>query len=141
VTDRRRALPSVDRLLRDPEVAGLLEQLPRGVVLEAVRESLAAARTRRAGAPESWGAEIRERLAARSRPSLRPVCNATGVVLHTNLGRAPLAPSAIAAVAAARDRVRRAVMTLISFRHHVAGAVPADRAPDSNRPARGRRKR
>jgi L-seryl-tRNA(Ser) seleniumtransferase len=100
VTDRRRALPSVDRLLRDPEVAGLLEQLPRGVVLEAVRESLAAARTRRAGAPESWGAEIRERLAARSRPSLRPVCNATGVVLHTNLGRAPLAPSAIAAVAA-----------------------------------------
>jgi len=100
VSDRRRALPSVDRLLRDPEVAELLEQLPRAVVVEAVRESLAAARTRRAGAPESWSAEIRERLAARGRPSLRPVLNATGVVLHTNLGRAPLAPSAIAAVAA-----------------------------------------
>jgi L-seryl-tRNA(Ser) seleniumtransferase len=90
----------VDRLLRDPEVAHLLERLPRAVVVDAVRESLAAARTRRAGAPESWSAEIRERLAARSRPSLRPVLNATGVVLHTNLGRAPLAPAALAAVAA-----------------------------------------
>jgi L-seryl-tRNA(Ser) seleniumtransferase len=100
VTDHRRALPSVDRLLQDPEVADLLERLPRAVVLDAVRESLAAARTRRAGAPESWGAEVRERLAARSRPSLRPVLNATGVVLHTNLGRAPLAPAALAAVAA-----------------------------------------
>jgi L-seryl-tRNA(Ser) seleniumtransferase len=100
VTDHRRALPSVDRLLQDPEVADLLERLPRAVVLDAVRESLAAARTRRAGAPESWGAEVRERLAARSRHSLRPVLNATGVVLHTNLGRAPLAPAALAAVAA-----------------------------------------
>jgi L-seryl-tRNA(Ser) seleniumtransferase len=100
VSDRRRALPSVDRLLQDPGVADLLERLPRAVVVEAVRESLAAARTRRAGAPESWSAEIRERLAARSRPSLRPVLNATGVVLHTNLGRAPLAPAALAAVAA-----------------------------------------
>ena len=100
MTDRRRALPSVDRLLRDPEVADLLEQLPRAVVVDAVRESLAAARTRRAGPPESWSAEIRERLATRSRASLRPVLNATGVVLHTNLGRAPLAPGALAAVAA-----------------------------------------
>jgi L-seryl-tRNA(Ser) seleniumtransferase len=100
VSDRRRALPSVDRLLRDPEVVDLLERLPRAVVVDAVRESLAAARTRRAGAPESWSAEIRERLAARSRPSLRPVFNATGVVLHTNLGRAPLAAAALAAVAA-----------------------------------------
>jgi L-seryl-tRNA(Ser) seleniumtransferase len=100
MTDRRRALPSVDRLLHDPEVANLLERLPRAVVVDAVRESIAAARTRRAGAPESWGAEVRERLAARSRASLRPVLNATGVVLHTNLGRAPLAPAALAAVAA-----------------------------------------
>ena len=100
MTDRRRALPSVDRLLRDPEVADLLEQLPRAVVVDAVRESLAAARTRRAGPPESWSAEIRERLTTRSRASLRPVLNATGVVLHTNLGRAPLAPGALAAVAA-----------------------------------------
>ena len=99
MTDQRRTLPSVDRVLRDPEVADLLEHLPRGVVVDAVRESLAAARTRRAGAPDSWGAEVRERVAAKSRAGLRPLLNATGVVLHTNLGRAPLAPAALAAVA------------------------------------------
>ena len=100
MTDPRRTLPSVDRLLHEPEVLALLETAPRAAVLAAVRESLEAARTRRAGVPESWGAEIRERLEARTRPSLRPVLNATGVVLHTNLGRAPLAPAAVAAVAA-----------------------------------------
>jgi len=78
----------------------MLESTPRAVVVEAVRESLQAARTRRAGPPESWAEEIRERLTARTRPGLRPVLNATGVVLHTNLGRAPLAPAAIAAMAA-----------------------------------------
>ncbi len=45
--------------------------------------------------------EIRERLMERRRAGLRPVLNATGVVLHTNLGRAPLAPAAIRAVTAA----------------------------------------
>ncbi len=99
MTDSRRTLPSVDRLLRDPEVADLLERLPRAVVVDAVRESLAAARTRRAGVPDNWGAEIRERVNAKSRAGLRPVLNATGVVLHTNLGRAPLASAALAAVA------------------------------------------
>jgi L-seryl-tRNA(Ser) seleniumtransferase len=100
VTDRRRTLPSVDRLLRDPEVLALLEHAPRALVVDAVRESLEAARTRRAGPPERWADEIRDRLAALIRPGLRPVLNATGVVLHTNLGRAPLAPSAVAAMAA-----------------------------------------
>jgi L-seryl-tRNA(Ser) seleniumtransferase len=99
VTDRRRALPSVDRLLLEPGIRELLGTAPRPAVVDAVRESLAAARTRRAGAPESWAADVRERLADRLRPSLRPVLNATGVVLHTNLGRAPLAPSAAAAMA------------------------------------------
>jgi L-seryl-tRNA(Ser) seleniumtransferase len=68
--------------------------------VDAVRESLAAARSRRAGPPESWAADVRERLSDRARASLRPVLNATGVVLHTNLGRAPLAPSAVTAMVA-----------------------------------------
>ena len=99
MTDPRRALPSVDRLLLEPEIRELLRTAPRLAVVDAVRESLAAARTRRAGPPESWAADVRERLADRGRPSLRPVLNATGVVLHTNLGRAPLAPAAVAAMA------------------------------------------
>ncbi|HEY7614576.1 MAG TPA: L-seryl-tRNA(Sec) selenium transferase [Gemmatimonadales bacterium] len=99
MTDHRRALPSVDRLLLEPEIRELLRNAPRIAVVEAVRESLAAARSRRAGPPESWAADVRERLADRVRPSLRPVLNATGVVLHTNLGRAPLGGAAVAAMA------------------------------------------
>jgi L-seryl-tRNA(Ser) seleniumtransferase len=99
VNDRRRTLPSVDRLLLEPEIRELLHTAPRVAVVDAVRESLAAARTRRAGPPESWAADVRERLAERTRPSLRPLLNATGVVLHTNLGRAPLARAAVSAMA------------------------------------------
>jgi L-seryl-tRNA(Ser) seleniumtransferase len=100
VNDRRRELPSVDRLLLEPEIRQLLRTAPRIAVVDAIRESIAAARTRRAGPPESWAADVRERLSDRARSSLRPVLNATGVVLHTNLGRAPLAPAAVAAMAA-----------------------------------------
>ncbi|HET7469885.1 MAG TPA: L-seryl-tRNA(Sec) selenium transferase [Gemmatimonadales bacterium] len=99
MTDRRRELPSVDRLLRDPGVEALLSTAPRSAVVAAIRETIAAARTRRAGPPEDWAVEIRERLSERRRAGLRPVLNATGVVLHTNLGRAPLAADAIRAVA------------------------------------------
>ncbi|MGH9673320.1 MAG: L-seryl-tRNA(Sec) selenium transferase [Bryobacteraceae bacterium] len=91
MNDRRRELPSVDRLLLEPEIRELLRTAPRIAVVDAVRESLAAARTRRAGPPDSWAADVRERLTERVRASLRPVHNATGVVLHTNLGRAPIA--------------------------------------------------
>ena len=99
MSDARRTLPSVDRLLHDPSVAPLLAHAPRAALVAAVREALDAARIRRGGPPDDWGADIRERLAARTGRSLRPVLNATGVVLHTNLGRAPLAPDAIRAMA------------------------------------------
>ncbi len=100
MSDPRRRLPSVDRLLREPAVEALLAAAPRSAVVRAVREALDAARTRRAGPPADWATEIREHLAGTERPSLRPVLNATGVVLHTNLGRAPLAPVALAALEA-----------------------------------------
>ncbi len=99
MSDRRRELPSVDRLLLEPEIRELLGTAPRIAVVDAVRESIAAARTRRAGPPDSWATDVRERLSDRARTSLRPVLNATGVVLHTNLGRTPLAPAAVAAIA------------------------------------------
>jgi hypothetical protein len=83
-------------LLRDPGVEELLRAAPRAAVVAAVRETLAGARTRRAGPPEDWAAEIRERLAERRRPGLRPVLNATGRPAHEPRARArsPRPPSA-----------------------------------------------
>ncbi len=101
MNDPRRALPSVDRLLRDPALEPLLAVTPRHLVADAAREALDAARRLRAGVPEDWATEIRERVERHAAPSLRTAINATGVVLHTNLGRAPLAASAIDAIARA----------------------------------------
>jgi L-seryl-tRNA(Ser) seleniumtransferase len=69
-------------------------------VLSAVRASLDAAWTRRAGPPDDWVSDIASRLSDERLLALKPVLNATGVVLHTNLGRAPLARAAIEAVVA-----------------------------------------
>src|SRR2546428_9168271 len=95
----RRLLPAVDALLAAPDVAALARVHPRSLVVRAVRETLEAARANSGATPaEGWGPAVRaclERLAA---PSFVPVINATGVVLHTNLGRAPLAASALAAM-------------------------------------------
>ena len=98
--DPRRHLPSVDRLLQEPGVQALLSRAPRSLVVAAVRESVHAARTGRSPMPLDWVEDVSERVAERASPSLVPVLNATGVVLHTNVGRAPLAPAAIAAVQA-----------------------------------------
>lgn len=97
MTDPRRGLPSVDRLLQDPAVQALLTRAPRNLVVAAARDAVAAARSGRE-VPVDWGAEVAERVARRAAPSLHPVLNATGVVLHTNLGRAPLAAAAVQAI-------------------------------------------
>jgi L-seryl-tRNA(Ser) seleniumtransferase len=96
VADPRRALPSVDAALAQPAIAALLEGHPRGAVVDAVRAALA---SRRAGLADADG--LAEDVAEALRPSLRRVVNATGVILHTNLGRAPLAEEAVEAVRAA----------------------------------------
>ncbi|MGD9762194.1 MAG: L-seryl-tRNA(Sec) selenium transferase [Candidatus Binatia bacterium] len=101
-----RSLPSVDALLRHTEAAALLAHYPRPVVTDALRGALDAARDAievgavPAPTAESLIAHATRTLAALAAPSLRPVINATGVVLHTNLGRAPLARAAVAALAA-----------------------------------------
>ena len=102
MTDARRALPSVGALLESAPVRALLDSAPRTLVVDAVRATVASARE---GAPApiddvAWGHAIAGTLAELSRPSLRRVINATGIVLHTNLGRAPLADVAIQAIAA-----------------------------------------
>jgi L-seryl-tRNA(Ser) seleniumtransferase len=99
MTDPRRALPAVDALLDSPGVAPLLAAHPRSLVVRAVRETVDAARANGGKAPaDGWDAAVHRSVARLAQPSLQPVINATGVVLHTNLGRAPLAPSAIAAL-------------------------------------------
>ena len=98
--DPRRNLPSVDRLLQEPGVQALLALAPRSLVVAAARDAVEAARSGRAPAPENWVDEVAERVAQGAAPSLVPVFNATGVVLHTNLGRAPLARAAVEAVRA-----------------------------------------
>src|SRR5918992_2734007 len=96
------ALPSVDRLLRDPASDALITQHGRPAVTDAIRAVLGGLRA--AQAPLSQG-EILRGVAAllerNTRPSLRPVFNLTGTVLHTNLGRALLPEEAIEAMAAA----------------------------------------
>ena len=101
--DARRRLPSVDAVVR---AAGELD-LPRTRFVAAVRDVLADAR--RDGRLDSDAGDIaraaRERVATRDERTLRRVLNATGVVLQTNLGRAPLAPIALAAIAEAAGAV------------------------------------
>jgi L-seryl-tRNA(Ser) seleniumtransferase len=99
VTDPRRALPSVDALLATPGVAELAQAHPRSLVVRALRDALAEARGNGGAAPaDGWPAAITRRLTGFAASSLTPVVNATGVVLHTNLGRAPLAEAAIDAI-------------------------------------------
>ena len=99
-----RGLPQVDELLRRPEVAALLEEQPRRLVVAAAREALEAARaailTGRAlkADADALAAEVVARTAKAAGPRLRPVLNATGVVVHTNLGRSVLAEEAVSAV-------------------------------------------
>jgi L-seryl-tRNA(Ser) seleniumtransferase len=103
--DSRRDLPSVNALLETSGVKWLLEQHPRRVVLDAVRSAVDAARTAGIAQPteEQWVETIASAVRDATRPSLRRVINATGVVLHTNLGRAPLADAAIRAIGHVAD--------------------------------------
>ena len=100
-----RKLPAVDALLRVPAVAVLAAEYGDALTAEAARAVLAAARAAvAAGAPApataAWPELLAARLAAQDVPSLRPVINATGIIVHTNLGRAPLSAAALAAVQA-----------------------------------------
>lgn len=101
MNDPRRSLPSVDALLRAAPARALLERAPRQLVVDAVRDTLERVRLDPAHAPRddgAWGKAIEAALEERQRLSLRALFNATGVVLHTNLGRAPLPAAAIEAM-------------------------------------------
>jgi L-seryl-tRNA(Ser) seleniumtransferase len=100
-----RRLPAVDFFLRQPAVANLLDEYPRPELVRAVRQVLDECRAAiREGRPvdtsiAALGLAIRQKLHERSIPALRRTINATGIVLHTGLGRAPLCREAIEAIA------------------------------------------
>ncbi|MCL4459611.1 MAG: L-seryl-tRNA(Sec) selenium transferase [Chloroflexi bacterium] len=107
--EKLRELPSVDRLLQDERLQACIARFSRPTVLEAAREVLEEARrTITAGGPCPQFEELVQMIAARtaqsSESSLKVVINATGVVIHTNLGRAPLSPEATAAMVEAASR-------------------------------------
>jgi L-seryl-tRNA(Ser) seleniumtransferase len=101
-----RQLPAVNDLVDSPELEEWRNRVPRGVVVDAARKVIDELRKKLAD-PDRDGdvpdqAEfarlITERLCRDERSRLRPVINATGIILHTGLGRSPLAESAVQAV-------------------------------------------
>jgi L-seryl-tRNA(Ser) seleniumtransferase len=107
-TANLRQLPSVDEVLRTATATAAIERFGRSAVVGAVRDVISQSRaggTVPGGTEDVIGAAA-ALLEARQKPGLRPVFNLTGTVLHTNLGRALLAESAVeAAVSAMRSAV------------------------------------
>jgi len=102
----RSALPQVDSVLKLPDAAALIERFGRAALRDALRTGLEALRERISDgdpAPDADEvlAQAGRELEDLARAALRPVINATGVVLHTNLGRAPLSEEAVRAVLSA----------------------------------------
>ncbi|MEW2625061.1 L-seryl-tRNA(Sec) selenium transferase [Streptomyces sp. NPDC048106] len=133
--DPRRRVPRTDVLLRDPRLAEAADRLGAGVVKGAVREAQQRAREGKV-APEHVPETVLG-LLPDAASGLRPVINATGVLLHTNLGRAPLSDAARQAVAEAagptdvelglatgvRARRGRSALAALRARVPVAGDV------------------
>ncbi len=109
MTDPRSALPSVDKLLLEPSFVDLVDTYGHEHVVRATRRVIAGVREvlgrgerpADVGSASFYAERVRIRLVAGDRAALTPVINATGVVLHTNLGRAPLAREAVEAMVAA----------------------------------------
>ncbi|HLW46248.1 MAG TPA: L-seryl-tRNA(Sec) selenium transferase [bacterium] len=132
-----RRLPSIERLLERLEAGGDLSRHPRRLVVACAREAVDRARRRLADTAAGPGAgdvtvdallaDTRALLAERAAPSLGRAINATGIVLHTNLGRAPLAESARRAVAEAAGYAVLEIDTATGARGsrqaHVAGLL------------------
>ena len=103
-----RQLPQVDDLLRHPDLAPAVAPLPRLLAAAVVRRVLAAARQTINAEPlealpprldePALLQNLREALLAAAKPMLRRVVNATGVVIHTNLGRSPLGEACLASL-------------------------------------------
>jgi len=104
IQQQLRRLPSVDELLRHPLLAPLAGTGARPLLVESAREVIGSIRAQirsgQASPPlEEIATRIQQSFQQRQRPNLRPVINATGVIINTNLGRAPLSQEALQAIA------------------------------------------
>src|SRR5438270_3423339 len=93
------ALPAVGRLVNLPAYARLQDSFPRALVVAAIREQLESERSNGTVGDSERAALVEARLRSWSEAGLRRVINGSGVVLHTNLGRAPLSAAAVRAIA------------------------------------------
>jgi L-seryl-tRNA(Ser) seleniumtransferase len=121
-----RQIPSVDELLAQPRLASLAQQVDRNILVEVTRTVLAEVRSTIAGSESSVALMAPDRVSLEQRithmverilsRSLQPVINATGVILHTNLGRAPITAAAI-------EEFRRTAMQYSNLEYDIeAGA-------------------
>ncbi|PTX65006.1 L-seryl-tRNA(Sec) selenium transferase [Melghirimyces profundicolus] len=122
-----RRLPAVHELLERPELAPWLERLPRKWVTGAVSDVLAMCRREilengNSGqpSPDSLAVRAAESLLHLTQPRLKPVLNATGIVLHTNLGRAVLSR-------AAADAVSRVALSACNLEYRLEEGVRGSR--------------
>ena len=108
-----RQLPAVDRLLHEPAIAEALETLPRRLVLQAIQDTLNSLRLQITGSgpdqelpdmvdisPGRLAEKALRTAMCKAALNIRPLINATGIVIHTNLGRAPLSAAAVEAMTA-----------------------------------------
>jgi len=125
-----RQLPSVDEVLRRPQVVTLVTREGRAAVTDAARQVLATLRedvqasrldaTGLGQALSGLDEAVEGQLSRSLRYSLRPVINATGVILHTNLGRAPLCSAAL-------ERVREAAQVYSNLEFNLDGGARGKR--------------
>ncbi len=118
-----RKIPSVDELLTFPALAELATRVSRDLVvdaaralLERIRDDISRGLSSGPPEPEAIAALIAGEVAGLLQPSLRTVINATGVILHTNLGRAPLAEAAI-------EHIRRTAGQYSNLEYDVAAGT------------------
>ena len=133
MTTAYRLLPSVERLLSDESIALLIEEHSRPIVIELVRQELDEARSGiKSGAAAPRQEEIIAAVSARAEALTldwpQHVINATGVVLHTNLGRSPLSADAIRAMQRAAQGYSDLELDLLTGRRgsrqaHISGLV------------------
>ena len=101
-----RQIPSVDQLIKTKPITDCISEFGRPLTLQAIRTVLEEVRLRYSEgdsipAEEDLLIGVIDKLASWTAPTLQPVINATGVILHTNLGRAPISSSALQAIQAA----------------------------------------